>query len=111
MSLEVSATPAAEQASPVNDEEVRSVIRRLAGALTVPVPLVSADPAAAFVRDLGYDSLRVLEFVQNVEEAFQLPPIQERALMTIITVSNAEELVLKLLNARAIRSVPDGLER
>lgn len=51
-------------------------------------------PETDFASDLGADSLDVVELALGVEEAFDLPEMQETALKEINTIENLAEYIL-----------------
>ncbi len=65
---------------------------------------VATDPATVgpqtnFIADLNYDSLDVVDFTMNLEDAFDITVSDERA-NEVKTVGEAIELVLAALPAR-----------
>lgn len=65
---------------------------------------VAADPATVgpatnFIADLNYDSLDVVDFTMNLEDAFDITVSDERA-NEVKTVGEAIELVLAALPVR-----------
>lgn len=79
--------------------DVRSRVRRLIGAMA-PSGRASADPNSRLVEDLGYDSLRLLELSIALEEAFALQRIESEDTLSIVTVTEVEDLVLRMVARR-----------
>lgn len=76
--------------------EVRSILAQLIGR-----PAAEIAPGADLERDLGMDSLRMIEAVVVIEERFQvaLPPASSAAELSLRTVAELAELVARLRGA------------
>ena len=75
--------------------DVELEVRRIA-ALKFDIPLDAVRPDAAFIEDLGADSLDAMEVVMAMEEAF-LTEIPDVLAEEIVTVSDAARLMVSLL--------------
>jgi len=79
-------------------QKVRSLVERMASAPKGPVR-----SSERLIDDLGYDSLRLIDLAHSLESEFAMPPVNEREMMSVITVGDLEDLVVGRL---AVRSGP-----
>ena len=78
--------------------QVRSLVERMASAQRAPRgPVASSE---RLIDDLGYDSLRLIDLAHSLESEFAMPPVNEREMMSVITVGDLEDLVVGRLAVR-----------
>ncbi|MFD3430801.1 phosphopantetheine-binding protein [Nocardia fluminea] len=73
-----------------SEAEVRATIRDFVKALA-PAPRTDDVTGAHLVDDLGYHSLGLVELAFALEDAFDLPPIDEQSASNIRTVTDIED--------------------
>ena len=76
----------------MSSEEVVEVIRRLV--LQVSELSIEVNPETAFVKDLGLESIQIIEFLCEVEDYFDIV-ISESELSDVVTLADLAEVVEK----------------
>ena len=76
----------------MSSEEVVEVIRRLV--LQVSELSIEVNPETAFVKDLGLESIQIIEFLCEVEDYFDIV-ISESELSDVVTLADLAEVVKK----------------
>lgn len=89
----------------VNENAVREDVRKLIAQLA-PVKGVEISPSCDLSIDLGYDSLRLMELATMFEDHFGLDEISEDEGAEVETVSEVEELILRLLEEPRVTREP-----
>jgi len=76
----------------MSSEEVVEVIRRLV--LQISELSIEVNPETAFVKDLGLESIQIIEFLCEVEDYFDIV-ISESELSDVVTLADLAEVVKK----------------
>jgi acyl carrier protein len=63
-----------------------------------PIEVGQITPETTLTDDLGYDSLSVLELVNLLENAFDLPTVPDSMIADVTTISDVENLVLRIVD-------------
>lgn len=85
--------PSAETRDDLTDR----VLKLAADQVAIPADQVSPD--SAFISDLGFDSLDVVEFMMEIEDAFNVS-VPDEASERILTVRQAVDEVRRLIESR-----------
>lgn len=82
----------------MEESEIRTQTRRIILELAPEPPDKPPDNAA--LTDLGYHSLALLELAFELEDTFDLTPIDQEEAMAIQTIGHVQDLVVEQLRAR-----------
>lgn len=80
-------------------DQVRSLVIDAA-----PIEVERVAATTTLTDDLGYDSLSLLELVNMLENAFELPTVPDSEFAEINTVGDVEDLVLRMVDAQQARN-------
>ncbi|GDY29625.1 acyl carrier protein [Gandjariella thermophila] len=80
-------------------DQVRSLVIDAA-----PVEVEQVAETTTLTDDLGYDSLSLLELVNMLENAFELPTVPDNEVAEITTVGAVQDLVLRMVEERRART-------
>lgn len=81
----------------IRDDLTDRVLRLAADQVAMPADQVSLD--SAFVNDLGFDSLDQVEFMMEIEDAFNVS-VPDDVTERIVTVRQAVDEVRRLIESR-----------
>jgi acyl carrier protein len=88
----------------MEESEIRAEVRRIILELAPEPP--DNPPADVELTDLGYHSLALLELAFELEDTFDLTPIEQEEAMTIRTTGHVQDLVIEQLRTRDMTTQP-----
>jgi acyl carrier protein len=83
-------------------ESVTNALRELIAEMA-PLGGDAVEPETALVAELGFDSLGLIELLVVIEDRFDLPPLEERALFGLERVGDLEAIVTSAVDQASLR--------